>query len=89
MRFRRRHAATIGIVLGVLVPLATALAITLYPSAPANASKQKGYNGEGTVAVNPADPLKVFASFNNHSDVSQWRRSTDGGRNPELRHTRA
>ena len=44
-----------------------------------NVSKQSGYNGEGTIAIDRADPTKLFAGFNNLSDVGQWMHSTDSG----------
>ncbi len=46
---------------------------------PANVSKQAGYNSEGTIAVNPTDPTKLFAAFNNTGSTDQWARSTDSG----------
>src|SRR6187399_2061460 len=69
------------LLLVVLVPLALAsgAAFSAASYAPANASKQSGYNGEGTIAVDPTDPTKVFAGFNNSSTDSQWARSSDGG----------
>ena len=69
----------IGVVFAVLVPVATALAVTIAVKAPANISKQAGYNAEGTIAVNPTDPTKVFAGFNNSDTVLQWARSSDSG----------
>jgi hypothetical protein len=68
-------------VLAVLAPLlaASAVAIAATVSAPSNITKQSGYNGEGTIAVNPTDPTRLFAGYNNHSNLNQWRRSSDGG----------
>lgn len=75
----RRRAVKIGVVFAVLVPVATAFAVTIAVRAPANISKQLGYNAEGTIAVNPTDPTKVFAGFNNSDSANQWARSTDSG----------
>jgi Ca2+-binding RTX toxin-like protein len=75
----RRRAVKIGVVFAVLVPVATAFAVTIAVKAPTNISKQAGYNAEGTIAVNPTDPTKVFAGFNNSDTLQQWARSSDSG----------
>ena len=63
----------------MLAPLVAAAALIVVVAAPSNVSRQSGYNGEGTIAVNPTDPTKVFAGFNNLGSSSQWARSSDRG----------
>ncbi len=75
--FTRRKARLAAVAAPILVATAVAIASTV--GTPSNISKQSGYNGEGTIAVNPTDPTKLFAGFNNHSSTSQWQRSTDSG----------
>jgi hypothetical protein len=74
-----RSAGVQAKILGVLGPLAVAAVLTTTVGNPSNVSKQSGYNGEGTIAVNPTDGTKLFAGFNNTSSGNQWARSTDSG----------